>query len=380
MSFSRNGLLLPLVGVAGLLLCAEGMAQEATLRVDRERRELVLTLGPVDLPPAAAGGHPEDHGGHVHPPPEPLPLSPQEGEDGENGQIGQIGQDAHPAHPGAIHLTPRLLTVPASVSIRGYRIELVDRNGDPVPRAVLHHVDVIRPEWRELFLPVAQRLFAAGQDTGDFRSPLGLLGLAVSEGEVWEVLAMLHNPTGRAFEGVEVRVRFAYHPRLPAVPLVSVLPFHLNVTFPAGRTDWDLPPGTHEWSWEGSPAVPVRVLALGGHLHAGAAWIRLEDMTRGRILWEGVPTPSDGEEPGAMPVGRLFLRGGVPLRPDRVYRVTARYTNHTDAPIPSGGMGVVGGIAALSRGADWPEVDPSDPLYRLDQAYYRSLANVAPTR
>jgi len=359
-------------GIAGLsfLLPLFLAGQDAALHLDREARELVLTLGPADLPAHALGaGTHADHGMHGDPPGVADPMDP-----------GHLHAEPEDPHAGAVHLPSRLLRVPGSGSIRGYRIEVVDRHGAPVPRSVLHHVDVIRPDRRELFLPVAQRLFAAGQDTPDFRSPPWLLGLAVEEGEVWEVLGMLHNPTGRGFEGVEVRIHFSIHPEFSFLPLLSVLPFHLNVTFPAGRTDWDLPPGTNEWSWEGSPAVPVRVLALSGHLHAGADWIRLEDVSRGRVLWEGAPAPSHGGGPETMPVGRPFLRGGVPLRPDRVYRVTARYTNPTGAPIPGGGMGVVGGVAILARSAEWPSADPSDPLYRRDQEYYRSQSGGAGSR
>jgi hypothetical protein len=339
------------MGFPALLLVAVSAAgaQDVTLVDHPDRGELVLTIGPVDLP-AEQGGH----GGHGH--------------------VGDpaLGDHMHGGGSEAgVTLAPRVVSVPRTLALHAVALELVDRTGDAAPRNLLHHVNVIRPGHRELFLPVSQRLFAAGQETADHRVPRFLLGLPVDEGEVWEVLAMFHNPTSRSFEGVELRIRLSYMSAGRVFPLGHLHPFHLDVAFPAGDKSFDLPPGLHEWSYEGTPATNGRILALSGHVHEGARWIRLEDATSGRVLWEGRPVTGENGEVLAMPVGSFLFRGGVRVRADRRYRVTVAYENGTGRTIPRGGMGVIGGIMVTTRGSGWPEADPTHPLFRLDQAFYR---------
>lgn len=329
-----------------LLAVSAAGAQEVTLVDHPDRGELVLTIGPVDLPAEEGGDvHTGDppHGDHMH---------------GGESEAG-------------VTLAPRVVSVPRTLALHAVALELVDRRGETVPRNLLHHVNVIRPGHRELFLPVSQRLFAAGQETADHRVPRFLLGLPVDAGEVWEVLAMFHNPTPRSFEGVELRIRLSYTNAGRIFPLGHLQPFHLDVAFPAGDKSFDLPPGIHQWSYEGTPATNGRILALSGHVHEGARWIRLEDAASGRVLWEGRPETGENGEVTAMPVGSFLLRGGVRVRTDRRYRVTVAYENRTGRTIPRGGMGVIGGIMVTTRGSRWPEADPSHPLFRLDQAFYR---------
>jgi hypothetical protein len=267
-------------------------------------------------------------------------------------------------------ITPRTVVVPRSGVLHGVAMELVDGEGRALPRSILHHVNVIRPGRRELFLPVAQRLFAAGKETGDVRFPPFLAGFPVEEGELWEVLAMLHNPTDRLLEGVEVRIHFPYRAPGKVFPLLELHPFHLDVAFPAGDKSFDLPPGTHAWSWEGSPAVGGRVLGVSAHLHEKALWIQLEDATAGKVLWEGRPVMGPDGGVAAVPVGSFLLRRGLRLRADRRYRVTVLYENPSERVVPRGGMGVVGGVLVIPRRVRWPAADPADPLFRVDREQY----------
>ena len=60
----------------------------------------------------------------------------------------------------------------------------------------------------------------------------------------------------------------------------DVLPVYLDVLPPGGRM-YDVPPGTSKRSWDWSPAISGRVLALGGHLHKYGQKLVLEDVTTG---------------------------------------------------------------------------------------------------
>lgn len=301
--------------------------EQGGLRVwlDDAAGELVLEMEPVDLPPFL-DEHSHDHGAQP------------------------------PAQYGAI---------PVSGWLHGYYVELVDGAGRPVPRELLHHVNIIAPDRRELFSPIMQRIGAAGRETSPVSLPL-LLGYPVQRGDRILLGGMLHNPSERAYEAVRIRVRMPISSDERWIPPARVYPFYLDVMPPASVHRFDLPPGRSEQSWEGQPAVSGRILGMGGHLHRYAVALRLEDVATGELLWETQPILDDDGDVVAMPQERLWWRLGLRIREDRVYRLTAIYENPTSDTIPEGGMGALGGVLIPSRGRAWPTVDRDDPEYRLD--------------
>jgi len=92
----------------------------ASITADPKRRELVLELPPVDLPAGA-------------------------------------GHDVPPASRGEF---------PVNASIYAFHAELRDRDGRLLPADLLHHMNVMDPAERELFLPIARRILASGRETG----------------------------------------------------------------------------------------------------------------------------------------------------------------------------------------------------------------------
>ena len=153
-----------------LLLAAQPAAAQlqGTASADRARREIVIEVGPVDLPADGAGGMPQAE--------------------------------------------PTEFRIPIDGWFRGFALELIDADGAPVPRQVIHHVNLMLPERRELFTPVMMRLAAAGRETRDVRLPW-FLGIPVSREDRLLMTAMLHNPTAKAYRGVRVRARLAYRER-----------------------------------------------------------------------------------------------------------------------------------------------------------------------
>jgi hypothetical protein len=248
--------------------------------------------------------------------------------------------------------------------LQGYSVEVLDADGNAVPREVIHHVNIMAPERRELFSPIMQRIGGVGHETSDVAIP-GVLGYPIEEGGRLLVSAMLHNPTPDAYRGVRIRVRFR-HKADGFVDPIDVFPFYMDVTPPASLHSFDLPPGRSETSWEASPAVAGRILGVGGHVHEFAVSLKLIDVTTDRILYETAPI-TDGK---GMIVGMaqdFFLkRLGIPLHPDRTYRLSVTYDNPTGETIPGGGMGALGGIFAPSRGARWPTVDAANAEYVKD--------------
>ena len=328
------------VGAAALLLVASSRPAEsrpgtadANTRVvyDPQRGVVEFLVGPLDLP---AMEHHGDHSGHA----------------------------------GAVLPPIATVEMPADVAIYGVEYDVVDADGRVLPSELLHHVNLIDPTTRELFLPISRRIAAAGRETGVARAPWLLFGYPVRMGAPVVVAAMLHNETGTDYSDVTLRFRLlAVPPRRPW-PLLSVYPFQMDVLFPHGDKSFDLPPGRTVRSYEASPSIPGRVLALGGHAHDYATRIAFEDVTTGTVVWEAAPNlgPDGGIE--SVPIGMLWRRFGVRLSPDRVYRVTVEYDNPTADTIPEGGMGVVAGLFLPSAG--WPAADTSDAMYRIDRAHY----------
>ena len=68
-----------------------------------------------------------------------------------------------------------------------------------------------------------------------------------------------------------------------------------------------------------------------------------------------------------------WTRLGVHIVPEHRYRIAVSYDNPTGAPIPDGGMGVVGGLFVPDRGVTWPAAEPADSLYQEDYRHYMRL-------
>jgi hypothetical protein len=289
------------------------------VRVDAARRDLVMEIGPVDLP---AGG---DH--------RQLP---------------------------AFHAI-----VPLSGWLHGYRVEMVDGEGHAVPRITLHHVNVIAPGQRELFSQIMLRVAAASQETEPVVLPR-MMGYRVHRGQELIVTSMVHNPTARAYHNVWLRLHFPYTASGGMVRPVSILPFYMDVMPPASMHSYDLAPGHSSRTWEARPAVAGRILAIGGHMHQYGTALRLEDVTARKLIWQGRPVLDREGRVVSMPSARFLWSLGVPVRPDHVYRVTAEYDNTSGQTIPGGAMGALGGVIVPDDLARWPGVDRNSPELKLD--------------
>lgn len=327
--------------IVGAVELATAQEPGARLANDAEDSELVVIVGPVDLPVGAV----------------------------QSSESAQHGVEGHHAH-GAVFPPVATLQIPIGAYLYGFSYEVVDGSGRELPRQIVHHLNLINPDYRELFLPISQRMLAVGKETGSQSMPWLLLGYPVPEGTRMVVAAMLHNPTGEAHAGVEVHVRLKYVKAGRPWPLFNVYPFQLDVAFPAGNKSFDLPPGRSAFYYEASPAMAGRIMAIGGHLHEYATSLKLEDVTGGEIIWEGLPVYEDGERLVGVTLGRLYRRLGAKIYPDHVYRVTVTYNNTTADTLYDGGMGVVGGVFMPAGGGMWPRANTSDELYVLDRMHY----------
>lgn len=274
-------------------------------------------------------------------------------------RLGPAGADAMAVTP------PRALALPIDGWLRGVSVDVVDGMGRLLPRALLHHMNLIAPERRDLFSPIMLRVGAAGPETAPIELPR-MLGYRVRRGDSLLVTAMLENPGAAALNDVRVRVRLAYTRADAWLAPVGVFPLYMDVMPPAGVHAYDLPVGRSERSWEGRPAMRGRILALGGHLHRYGVELRFADVTANELLWAAVPVRDPSGEVRSIPSESFLGRLGIPIRPDHTYRLTAVYENPTGRVIPDGAMGALGGVFQPAPGATWPAVSRADSQYRLD--------------
>ncbi len=318
-----------MVAVCANVGAAQMPAPQATLRytIDSAHREIVVELSPLNLP-------------------------------------------AHATHHDIAQLPPQALVIPVTGWFEGYSGEVVDSAGRPIPQTVIHHLNLIVPQRRELFSTIMQRMGAAGAETAPVNMPAvfghPVLGYPVQQGDTLLITIMLNNPTAVTYHDARLRVHLPYEPRDVWPRPISIFPFYVDVTPPAGQHDYDLPPGHSEKSWEGRPAVPGRILAVGGHLHQYGVGLRFEDVTTGRILWQTAPIIDGAGHVIGFPTKKFWWRFGVPLFPDHTYRLTAVYDNPTGHTIPDGAMGTLGGVFLPHDMDRWPPVDRTTAEYQRD--------------
>ena len=144
--------------VAGGALRAQDAERSSVwIEDDTDRREFVIAMGPFDL---AAGTRFLDE------------LGPSAGHQ----------HDPHAVHGAAMMPPVTTLTAPKSVYLTGFSYELHDADGQELPPDFVHHLNLVNPDNRELFLPIAQRMLAVGKETGSQSMPGLLMGYPVPEG------------------------------------------------------------------------------------------------------------------------------------------------------------------------------------------------------
>jgi hypothetical protein len=282
-------------------------------------------------------------------------------------EVGPVDLPASSTHEGAMQPLPTRHVLEQNGWLHGFRIELVDAGGHRVPSELLHHVKVVSMNRRELFHPIMLRVIGAGAETQPPALPRAL-GYPLHEGDTLLITAMLHNPGSRAYGDVRVRVIGRFTPSAGRPEPFEVFPFFTHVTAPDSTSSYDLPPGRSERSRLIQPAIGGRVIGLGGHLHRYGVELTLEDITTGELLWKSEAVRDSAGNVLEVPVRFFLWRGGLPLRSDRVYRMTGVYFNPTGDTIRGGGMATMGGALRPHAGAAWPALDRQHPIYLLDLA------------
>ncbi|MBI3569060.1 MAG: hypothetical protein HY084_12760 [Gemmatimonadetes bacterium] len=291
----------------------------AAVLLHRQGDDLVLEIGPIDVPRA-------DGQGSIAPPSVKVVL-------------------------------------PVNGWLNGFRLEVVDEQGAPLPTDLVT-INVLSLRERELFAPVALRLAAVAPGSPAVELPR-LIGYRATAGDTLLVSSRFHPQSSRGYAGVRARLRFPYVSAAAFIGAIRIQPFEFEVMSPGGAHEYDLPVGFSEHSWEGPPAFDGRILGLGGYVKRWATRLRFEDRTTGKILWECALEPAaDGAVP-SIPIARFLATLGLRVHRDHRYRLTVQYDNRAGAVLRGGGVGMIAGVF-LPGGGPWPSADRNDPVYLAD--------------
>jgi hypothetical protein len=277
-----------------------------------------------------------------------------------------------------------LVTVewPESGWLHGFRFELVDAAGAPLPKSLLHHMIAHNLDRRELVYPVVGRLFGVGTETADVTLPRSV-GVPLEGGHRVALYAMWHNQTGREVRGVYVRLSLPWTPAASGARPLSALPIYMDVNFRTNHTTaFDLQPGRSEHSYEFTVPLSGGVLGIGGHLHEHGRSVRVEDAETGRVLMR---VRGRYDRAGRLSgVERKVFRSWFGLKDARIrleagrrYRVVGEYFNPGGEVIRLGGMAHIVGLFVPEDLGAWPALDAADPAYRDDIAWLNSLGKPA---
>lgn len=310
------------------------MAAERTVEVreDVTRREVVVRVSGIDIPAGVGyAHHPEEHR-------EPFEW-------------------------------------PATGWLRGYRIDVLDKNGHPLARDVFHHAGVATLDRRQLAYPQVERLVAVGRETAPVLLPASM-GVPLVTGQQMLMYFALVNPTDQLLEGVTLQLTVSWIPEAAGAPKpVFPVAFDANPKATGGTRAFDLPPGVSATSAEFSLPVGGHLRAVGAHLHDYAVEIRLEDVVSGKVLVRlDARRDSTGKLLSVESTRFLLKRKGLRLEPNRRYRVVGVYDNPTGQTIPDGAMAFLAGPFSPDDEALWPKVDPANSEYQTDRAGILGMA------
>ena len=247
---------------------------------------------------------------------------------------------------------------------------MVDRNGNVLPSAMIHHAEMVDLDRRDLLRPALNRIVSSGKETAPVILPPGM-GYPVAANQQLGINAMLANPTTTSYPAAYVRATIALAPA--GTPNVrNVMSFYAETSFDTtGSSDFDLPAGESQKVVQFTVPVAGAVLAVGGHIHDyGTRFVVVRGGTNDTIYNAAPSLDSTGAVAG-MPTRPMFGRT-VRVAPGDGFVMTVFYNNTSGRMLEGAGMGTFGVVFAPDDPAQWPALDRNDPGVQHDLARLRN--------
>ena len=308
-----------------------------SIAVDSSKHELIITAGPYNLPNMPKM---EEHGTMM-------------------------------MDHGMSHDTPiQDFDWPVDGWFRGYRIDLVDGHGQPVPKHILHHMIMVNFGRRQLLYPAAERLMGAGTETDEEVSVPKTIGIPLTPGMRLGMYVAWHNDTGKDLDSVFLKVTMLWTPKNQNPQPVNSLPIYMDVNLTVGGSNtFDVVPGKSTKSYEFTLPVGGRLLGVGGHLHDYGVRVRLEDAETGKEITEVRATRDSAGHVSKVSRKLYGVTGeGLKLKANHRYRVVGEYDNPTGETLVKGAMAHMVGLFVPDDMSKWPAINPADPTYQRDLA------------
>lgn len=262
----------------------------------------------------------------------------------------------------------KLFAWPMTTLLQGLRLELNDAAGRPLPRRLLHHLNLVNFDRRALVYPLVERMMGFGQETEDVSVPRAI-GLPMTAGQRIGLYVMWDNQSGRTLDSVYVRLTFRWAPGNLVPRPIAVMPFTIDAHLvPGGHNTFVVPPGGITQSFDFTFPLNGHLVAAGGHLHDHGLRVSLLDRTTGQTIVTVRPKRDSTGHVLGMSRALLALHGEGPyVRTDHRYRLEVQYENPT-ADTLVGMMGLMVGLFAPDDPARWPAIDSTNADYRKDMA------------
>jgi hypothetical protein len=331
--------------------------QHLTVRVDSAHHNVILTAGSYDLEAGPGTDHPGMSMG------------------------GMGGMDE--MMPGMSVSGLLEFDWPVDGWARGVKLKIVDGNGNPLPRRLIHHVNVVNFARRQLLYPMPERMIALGQETEDIHLPSSV-GIPVSAGMPMALLVMWDNESAHPISGVTLEMTIEYLPANMTPRPLSVLPLYMDVVWPVAHdVDFDLPAGKSQKSAQFTFPLDGRIIGVGGHEHDFGTGITLYDVS-GSSPHQVVHLTTHLGPDGRMLSIQRQLPGitgsGIRLRQGHVYRLVGTYDNTTGKELVKGAMIHMACLFAPDHVDQWPAVPANDSAYQSDMARLEAMGVVHGTR
>jgi hypothetical protein len=158
--------------------------------------------------------------------------------------------------------------------------------------------------------------------TREVRFPDGL-GTPMEAGEQIHWMPMFNNRTSRQ---VDVRMTFRVWFIRESERLKPIRALYGTVRS-VENPDLYVPPGRHAKTTAITLPFPGRIHFIGTHVHPYVESVELADTSIGQTVWKGLPQLGPQGEIRAMQT--YSSSGGIPIRPNNRYAITATYNNTT---------------------------------------------------
>lgn len=289
-------------------------------------------------------------------------------------RLGPVALPANADHDRISQLALQTWRLPAGGWLRGYQVEMVDRQGRVLPSSLIHHAELVDLERRDLLRPAYNRVASVGKETAALLLPAGM-GYPVRAGQELGINAMLANTSATGYPEAYVRATFTLVPQ-GAAGVRDVMGFYAETSYDStGNSAFDLPAGETTRVVHFTVPVAGQVLAMGGHIHDfGTRFIVVR--AGGDTLYNVTPRLDASGTVRGMPTVPFFGRT-VRVAPGDRFTMTVHYNNTSGRTMPGAGMGTLGVVFRPDDLSAWPALDRNDPAVQRDLATLRNAHGTA---